>query len=274
MSSKREGVKSIGIWLLSALLLVLPVRVAAAQSASAAPPAGVDERGASRQAGAPPAGDWEIAFTPFLWGAGMDGTVTVAGQQADFEASAKQLIESLDFGLMANVEARRNRWVISFDLVYTDLGKEVTLGSAIGAAVPATLDMSMTIVEGDLGYQVHEHVDVLAGVRGVNAPVSMTVPAGLLVDADGGFVDPILGARFRRNLAEKVWVNLRGDVGGFGVGSDFSWFLGAALGYRLTDLISLDFGYRVWGFDYEDDGELKELDMTLAGFAFGATFHF
>jgi hypothetical protein len=217
--------------------------------------------------------DWELAITPFLWGSGMSGTVGIAGQEAQFEANVQQLLESLDFGLMANVEARNERWVVAFDFVYTDLSKEATVGSTLGLEVPATLDMRMAIVEGDFGYRVSDHVDVFAGVRGVDTPVSLTVDVGELADAEGGFVDPILGARFRRNLTEKVWVNLRGDIGGFGVGSEFSWYLGAALGYRVSHLISLGFGYRIWGFDYEGDGDLTKLDMTLAGFAFGATFH-
>jgi hypothetical protein len=38
--------------------------------------------------------------------------------------------------------------------------------------------------------------------------------------------------------------------------------------------LSLDFGYRVWDFDYESDEELKRLDRALAGFGGGVTFHF
>jgi hypothetical protein len=36
----------------------------------------------------------------------------------------------------------------------------------------------------------------------------------------------------------------------------------------------LDLGYRIWDFDYESDEDLKRLDMALAGFGGGVTFHF
>jgi Outer membrane protein beta-barrel domain len=220
--------------------------------------------------------DWEFALTPFLWGSGLSGTVGIAGRSADFEVSVEDLLESLDFGLMGNFEARKGRWSIGTDLVYTDLGKDVTFANAPGISDSQNprLDMSMTIIEADVGYQFAQSVDVLAGVRGVSSSASLRIDAGTLAEADASFVDPIVGLRFRRNLSEKFWVNLRGDVGGFGVGSDFSWFVNADAGYRVSRLISLDFGYRIWDFDYESDGDLKKLDAALAGFGFGLTFHF
>ncbi len=227
---------------------------------------------------APPASDdWEFRVTPYLWGAGMDGTVGIAGREADFDVKTKDLLKSLDFGIMGSFEARRNRWSVGADAVYTDLGKDVTLETPIelpGEETPR-LDMSMTILEGTVGYQVAKSLDVLAGLRGVAASSSLQVDeARTFAEADGGFADPIVGARFRRDLSEKLSVHLRGDVGGFGVGSDFSWFVNAAGAYRASRLISLDFGYRIWDFDYESDNDLKRLDAALGGFAFGLTFHF
>jgi hypothetical protein len=218
--------------------------------------------------------EWEFALTPFLWGSGMSGTVGLGGQNIDFEASAKDLIKQLDFAFMANFEGRRDRWSFSIDFDYTDLGKDVTVENANVAALNPQLDLKMTIFEGDVGYQVVNSLDFLAGVRTVSASAGLKTDETTVAEVDGGFTDPIVGLRFRRYLAEKFWVNLRGDVGGFGAGSDFSWFLGAAGGYRVSNLISLDFGYRLWDFDYKSDEELKRLDLTLAGFGGGLTFHF
>ena len=231
---------------------------------------------AGAQPASPASDEWELALTPYLWGSGMSGTVGLAGRNVDFEVTAKDLIKELDFGLMANFEAHRGNWSFGTDLVYTDLGKDVTFegASETSRALNPRLDLSMTIIEADVGYQFAKSVDVLAGVRGVISSTSVGVDAGTLAEADASFVDPIVGMRFRRNLSEKFWVNLRGDVGGFGVGSDFSWFVNAGAGYIVSRLISLDFGYRIWDFDYESDGDLKKLDAALAGFGFGLTFHF
>ena len=71
-----------------------------------------------------PSDDWEFALTPFLWAPGMDGTVGLAGQEADFDVSAKDLIDSLDFGFMTNFEARKSRWSFPVD-AFGDLRKHV-----------------------------------------------------------------------------------------------------------------------------------------------------
>jgi hypothetical protein len=48
----------------------------------------------------------------------------------------------------------------------------------------------------------------------------------------------------------------------------------AGAGVRVTKLLSLDVGYRTWSFDYESNDDLKRLDLSLAGFGGGVTFHF
>ncbi len=227
---------------------------------------------ASAQTGSPD--EWEFLVTPFLWGIGMDGTVGLAGREQDFEASTKDLLSSLDFGIMGNFEARRNRWSFGADMVYTDLGKDASVDNVDVAALNPRLDMSMTILEGDVGYQIGSGLDLLAGVRGVSTSAALLTDQQTVREADGGFADPIVGARFRRGVSEKLWVQLRGDVGGFGIGSDFSWFVSAVAGVRVSKLLSFDFGYRTWTFDYQGDSDLKDLDLTLAGFGGGLTFHF
>lgn len=49
-------------------------------------------------------------------------------------------------------------------------------------------------------------------------------------DRSNSWVDPIIGARLSADLSTKVMVNLRGDIGGFGVGSDFTWNGSAFIG--------------------------------------------
>jgi hypothetical protein len=218
--------------------------------------------------------EWEFALTPFLWAPGMDGTVGLAGRELDFEVSASDLLENLDFGFMTNFEARKARWSVGVDYFYADLGKDVTVENVNLAERNPRLDMNMTIVEGDVGYEVASSLDVLGGIRRVSASAGLLTDQGTLADVDGGFTDPIVGARFRRDLTEKLWVNVRGDVGGFGAGSDFSWFLSASGGVRVSKLLSLGFGYRIWDFDYESADDLKRLDMALGGFGGGVTFHF
>lgn len=66
--------------------------------------------------------------------------------------------------------------------------------------------------------------------------------------------DPYIGLRARYNLNEKFYLTAKGDVGGFGVGSDFTWTAEAALGWNVVGNIYSEVGYRAIGVDYEKGG--------------------
>jgi hypothetical protein len=69
--------------------------------------------------------------------------------------------------------------------------------------------------------------------------------------------DPILIARLSADIHDKWLFQVRGDIGGFGVGSDLTWQLQAYAGYRFSRLFQLTAGYRILSIDY-DKGSDKE----------------
>lgn len=75
-------------------------------------------------------------------------------------------------------------------------------------------------------------------------------------------------------LSDRWDLSLRGDIGGFGIGSDFTWQMTALLGYRFP-LFGADataaIGYRILDQNY-DDG--FEWDMTLHGPVLGLGIRF
>lgn len=65
---------------------------------------------ASGGAGAQSMG-WEFEFTPYLWGAAMRGDVQApALPRTSVDMSFGDILDALDFGLMAAFEARKGRW--------------------------------------------------------------------------------------------------------------------------------------------------------------------
>ena len=54
-------------------------------------------------------------------------------------------------------------------------------------------------------------------------------------------------------VAEDWFLTARGDVGGFGVGSDFSWNAQAGVGYEVSTLFTLVAQYRALGVDFNND---------------------
>lgn len=76
---------------------------------------------------------------------------------------------------------------------------------------------------------------------------------------------------------ENRWrLGVRGDIGGFGVGSSFTWQVRPFAGYRFGSLFELLLAYRVLGVDYEtgSGADLFAYDVVTFGPEIGLRFHF
>ena len=84
--------------------------------------------------------------------------------------------------------------------------------------------------------------------------------------------DPYIGLRGRYNLNDKFYLTGKGDIGGFGVGSDLTWTAEAALGCQLSSRIFTEVGYRALGVDLEKDGLTMDTVTHGAQVTLGITF--
>ena len=90
---------------------------------------------------------------------------------------------------------------------------------------------------------------VYAGVRYYDVKAEVDVSEGT-ESLTARWADPIVGARIPVDLSSRWWVELSGDVGGFGVGSKFCWTILAGITYRISQLVSLTLAYNVLDVDY------------------------
>lgn len=235
--------------------------------------------------------DWEFFVAPYLWMAGMSGDVTVGDTQSDVNTPFSDILKNLDLGAECHVEVRRGHWGAILDPTYMKLSVEEEASVAGGVPVDAKIVMKEWLVEaggfyrfgafplgGDEGNSVS--VDALLGGRywSVDSEIDVDVPT-LGRGASGGvgkdWVDPFVGARVNVSLIEKVHLTVRGDLGGFGVGSDVAWGASGVVGYDFTSLISAWLGYRAVGVDYQGDstGEVS-YDLVMHGPLTGVGFRF
>src|SRR5438552_1453423 len=84
--------------------------------------------------------------------------------------------------------------------------------------------------------------------------------------------DPYLGLRGRYNFNKTFYTAVRGEIGGFGVGTDLMWEVEAVVGVNLTRNIFTEVGYRALGADYEKDGLLFDAVMHGPQITTGITF--
>ena len=92
------------------------------------------------------------------------------------------------------------------------------------------------------------------------------------------WIDPVVGARIRHQIAPGRELTLVGDVGGFGAGSEFSWQAVATYGFDVNCLgtpLHAVIGYRALAVDFSEDGRFGKnaLDVVQHGPVMGVTFN-
>jgi hypothetical protein len=217
---------------------------------------------------------WEFAVAPYLWAAGMDGTMTIADLETDIDVPFSDIISNLDLAFMGHFDMRNERWVLASDLIFVDLEQDEDLTNG---TVTAGIDMTLIDLVG--GYRVSPAVALLAGARWVDMGASLRYTGELAdPDADVGksWIDPLIGVNVFASLSDRWWLGLRGDVGGFGVGSELTWQAYADIGWKASDLVSIILGYRALDIDYEDGDGLHfvGLDVLMSGPQLGVVFTF
>lgn len=94
------------------------------------------------------------------------------------------------------------------------------------------------------------------------------------------WVDPVIGGSIRHQLAPGQQLLFRGDIGGFGVGSEFSWNVLAAYSFEICTEDGVTYsglvGYRALDVDYEQGSgrDRYEYDMLQHGPLSGLTISF
>lgn len=234
---------------------------------------------------------WEFNVIPYFWMAGMGGDVTVKGRDASLDSSFSDILDDLDFGAQVHVNARKGKWGVFFDITYLDLSDsgQVIRHPALGA-IDGQVDLTEWVIELGGAYQIGKwpldnqrlvSLDVIGGGRywELEGELTLTVPGldrSFNRSATKQWIDPFVGLVMQADLGKNFLLTLRGDIGGFGVGADFTWNAIALLGYRITNSVSAWLGYRAINLDYEDGSgdDRMAYDITMQGPIIGVSFSF
>jgi hypothetical protein len=257
----------------------------------------------------PPTSGWTFRFVPYGWLTSLDGTQTVRGRSVKVNASFTDIVEDSDtlVALMGDFEARYGRLGLYTDVVWSNVsfsgntvktrspapGITGTVGTAVG------LDLETAIVEAGAIYEAARigplAFDLVAGARywymktDLSLDVAGTLEVGDLEVAGAraiarsgsiDWVDPFVGGRLRYALVPGHELFLRGDVGGFGAGSQFSWQAvgGYTWDFGVWNNITFSgvIGYRALYVDYErGSGRTRfEYDMLEHGPIVGLSMRF
>jgi hypothetical protein len=219
--------------------------------------------------------DWSGQVTLYGWGSGVSGDFTpfTGAPTLSFDKSLSEVLEDLDGAFFATGLARRGDLVLFGDFTYSASSREGLIPPGAPASGEVTI-RSLTLAAGkrfDAGGGTT--VDALGGLRAWSLDGEVSVPAvGISAAPGADFVDPIIALRVNTPLAERWTVLGYADVGGFGVGSEFTWQIAVTANYQASDRVFLSFGWRHLYVDYSEDG--TEFEGALSGPLVGATFTF
>ncbi|HNQ87960.1 MAG TPA: hypothetical protein PKM73_04945 [Verrucomicrobiota bacterium] len=189
---------------------------------------------------------WTVDATLYGLAAGLSGDVTIKGFDAPLDVGFDQIWDNLELGAMGKVRVGYDRWALTTDVIY--MGLQASQG-------PLTAALDQWVVEPSLSYRVCKGFELLAGARYYNLSGELRgpglLPAPRMLAGTQDWWDPIVGANVTLPLGRRFSFNLRGDVGGFGAGSDLTWQAFPWFGWHISKSFSLQAGYRWVYTDYE-----------------------
>lgn len=258
---------------------------------------------------------WRLNAALYGWAMSVSSSTTVRNQTLDANVGFFELFQKSDSlaAFMGYFEANKGRVGAYSDLVFAKLGfggsqtayRNPIAGLKISATANAALTYQLFIVEMGGLYELHRWpgadgsstaLDGLLAFRYWNNSFAATFDvtanvnfSNLHIDRSFGiatarsdvvqWVDPVLGLRLRHQFTPNQHVFVRGDVGGFGLGSQFSWQAVAAYSYawQYTGYqIAAVLGFRALAVNYSQGAGVDTFNMNqvLYGPIIGVSFRF
>src|ERR1041384_246148 len=226
--------------------------------------------------------EWQfVAPVFYYWLFQVDGNITAKGTTHNADLSIAEVLDDLKQNVQVYLELDKGDW---------------------GACVePTLLEFSRDSKEGGLTFK--NSVDILlvdfAGQYRVwharnPKPMSLYALAGVRywnydIEEDGkgvgapnrsahlDIIDPIIGARFRADVTEKLHLGTGFDVGGFGLTdkqSHLTWQTWLLVNYDVTKRFSLFGGHRALGLNYDINrgSQNKGVDAVFSGPVIGLNY--
>ncbi len=171
-----------------------------------------------------------------------------------------------------------------------DLGLRFLVGTwALSAEKPLPA-VSLELLGGPRFNSLNQYIRInLSAIKIANVPIDIgrfslvgkhqkVENGSLVIDYNNQYFEPFLGARISMWLTPKFILNLKGDVGGFGlVGDDHvDCNMEALLGYRVSQHVYAWAGYRAHGAWYDLGKDLVQINLAawVHGPVLGMTYAF
>jgi hypothetical protein len=229
-------------------------------------------------------GAYQFFVTPYLWLASVHATTLTPlarVPQVNSNVSTIDLLSHLEGApFMGSFEARYGDLGFLADAIHLPVSTRITTHNIFfqggSAALEANTGTGIALYR-FLGDPV-QFADAGLGFRAWGFSSRLELNPGLLrgvsVTPSGGWADPLIGARYHRDLGNGWALTAYGDVGGFGVGAHTDWQVLGTVDYSLGPAWDLHLGYRSLNFSIAGSEGRFGFDVHMRGPILAGTFRF
>lgn len=231
---------------------------------------------------------WRVIFSPYVWGASLNGSAGMFGRSTDVNMPFKEILDNLDMSVMGNIEITNGTFGAYIDGQYTKTSQDEDILDH-----ELALDITSTTLAGGVYYRIYERafegntlfgnprrltIEPTAGLRWTQLKATLDVgPFSRSRKVE--WTDPFVGARVFYDINDRWNIFAEADIGGFGAGTKLSANGQIYLGYRtlVFDVPTIfRVGYRALYQDYRDDDirDKFKYDVTQHGPVIGFSVQF
>ena len=195
-----------------------------------------------------------VLATPYFWIPWTDAGVRPGNTQipsASTNIDPGQLISHLTWvPFMGEVEFRSGPYGVLVDYIHAPLKAGVSTRNVLfnGGTGGVTINSGTAMFLYRVFAQPDQYVDIGAGIRAWGLDGDISLNQGLLVPVSvskgEAWADPMIAARYHRDLGNGFGATVYGDLGGFGVGAHVDWQVLGTIDYAASPGIDLHAGFR------------------------------
>jgi hypothetical protein len=204
---------------------------------------------------------YKFYLEPYLMFTSMSGTTAFGNLPSTFICvPASEVFSHLKIGGMLYAEVHNNKLAYTSDLFYADLTEDASSKNGIISGT-ATLKQFLWELEGL--YRLNSWLEAGLGARINNITAGLNITYNPIIGNGGSlttnrqksntWVDPLIVVRLKKVIQNKWLFQLRADMGGFGIGSEFAWQLQPDIFFRASKLMQFGLGYRIISMNYNNN---------------------
>jgi hypothetical protein len=236
----------------------------------------------------PPAESWCVTppDTEFRigipgWITGLQGDFGVRGVVTEQDVKFTDILKRLDMIAVGSLYARYHRWEIFADGQYMKISDTATLPGLLFDR--ARVSLKSAFAEAFVGYRLincqRASLSFFAGARynymsgdlhiakdsDPRFPIlreKLGIPLSLRVSGSKDWVDPVIGLAGKVHVWKPISLWAKGDIGGFGAASDFTWQVQGGAEFQVTRWLWSDVGWRYLKNDYTSGGFTNKTELN------------